>query len=186
MIVDATAAKFRGIKNKYTGEEMRVKMLVPENGRPLFFAPDTFTPARPVKDVKTLLDLWNRSDGVGGMKDTTCVKCPYTGTVMWIAEGPAGVYLDGGFDPRKLMTDEEFLYYATMENGVPTREPPTEARVELGKEVPPSQKSEDPVEPTDEARHVAEGVVNQFKDVLGMKNEKTVVFGFRGNRRRRN
>lgn len=175
MIVEATAARFRGIKNAYTGETMVVKMLVPERGRPMFFAPDTFTPAKPMRSAAELLDAWDREDGVGGLKNRGNLVCPYTGKPLSVVETSHGVFLDGGFNPGMLMTDDEFLYYATMRNGKPTRPAPSAVRVELEKERFDPAPAEDPVEPTDDARHAAEKVVDQFKDQVGMEKEKTTV-----------
>lgn len=175
MIVDVTAEKFRGLKNPYTGEPIVVKMLVPEHGSPMFFAPDTYSTAKPTPSVPELVHAWDRVDGVGGMKDRTKLTCAYTGETLRIVETSAGFFFEGGFNPGRLMSDEEFLKFATMRDGKPGHVPSgTTGRVEFVEDMKPIVPTvSDGVERTEEALKVAEGVVNRFKDSVGM--QKTTV-----------
>lgn len=175
--VNVTSEKFRGLVNPYTGEPIQVKMLIPESGRPLFFAPDTFTHAKHYPTVAQALDAWDCENGVTGIKPRSSLRCPYTGEGLTIEHDVAGYWLRGGFDPCRLWSDAEFLYYATMRNGVSKYpKPAQDSRVTAPPETPDEmpESREDPVEPTDEARRVAESVVDQFKDKVGMKGSGTV------------
>lgn len=186
-IMETTAEKFRGLRNPYTGELMVVKMAVPDSGSPLFFAPDTFSHAKHWPTAKEAIDAWDCEDGVSGVKDRSCLVCPYTGKPLSVREDAAGFYLDGGFDPRRLMRDDEFVYYASMRGGKTDR--PEPARSPCRVESPAEEfghtpgEGDESLEPTDEARKVAEAVVGQHKDSLGLKKERTVV-SMAGKRRR--
>lgn len=177
-ILETTAEKFRGLVNPYTGEPIKVKMSVPPTGRPLFFAPDTYSHARHYPTAKEAIDAWDCENGVTGVKDRSCLVCPYTGQPLTVRHDVAGYYLEGGFDPRRLVSDDEFLYYATMRGGHTDRPAPaSRTRVE---HVEPdgghvAGEGDEPLEPTDEARKVAEEVVMAHKDSVGLKSEKTVV-----------
>jgi len=185
MTVKCSADRFRGIVNPYTGEPVEVKMLVRERGTPLFFAPDTYSTADFFPTAAQALDMWDRVDGVGGMKPRTSLKCAYTGEDLRVEEVPGvGFHLVGGFNPKALASDEEFLYLATMRDGKAARPKPAPCRVEA----PPEEFTHTPgegdeeLEPTDEARKVAEAVVMQHKDALGLKKRTSVSASGKGRR----
>lgn len=176
--ITCTAEKFRNLVNPYTGEPVEVKMLLRDNGGPLFFAPDTFSTTDYYPSVAELINSWDRVNGLGGTKSRDVIRCAYTGEPLRIEENVAGFHFVGGFSPRALTTDDEFLYYATMRNGVPImKKPNSVSRVTAMPEQPEEMPKvlSDEVRATDEALHIAEKVVNEFKDPLGMKNERTVV-----------
>ena len=179
MTVKCSADRFRGIVNPYTGEPVEVKMVVRAQGAPLFFAPDTYSTSDFFPTAQQAIDMWDRVDGVGGMKPRTAMKCAYTGEDLHVEEVPGvGFHLVGGFNPKALVADEELLYRLTMRDGKATRPAPkAPARV-----APAAERAEhapgegdEALEPTDEAREVAEKVVMAHKDSLGLKSEKTVV-----------
>lgn len=175
MIVDCNASKFRGLKNPYTGEEMRVKMLVQANGSPLFFCPDTYSTATRFRTAAEALDAWERQNGISGIKPRTPVRCAYTGEDLRIAEDCVGFYLEGGFDPHRLMSDDEFVYYANMRDGRSTVDRPVVgSRVSYVEPVERVTVTTDDSGPDSDMMKVAEDTVSQFKDSLGMKKNVTV------------
>lgn len=179
MKVKCTAAKFRNIMNPYTGEPIAVTMLVRDQGTPLFFASDTYSTTDFFPTVQQVLDMWDRVNGVGGTKRRDSLKCAYTGEDLHVEEVPgAGFHLVGGFNPKALASDDEFLYRVTMRDGKAVMpEPVPVTRATLAPEVPEhiAGEGDEDLQPSDDARRVAEGVVGQFKDQLGLKHEKTVV-----------
>lgn len=175
MIVDCNAMKFRGIMNPYTGEEMEVKMLVRQDGAPMFFCPDTYSTSTRYPSAQAAIDAWDRQNGVGGLKKRDSLKCAYTGADLRIVEDCAGFYLDGGFDPHRMMTDDEFVYYANMRNGKSAmREPGTNSRVESVERIEKSEDKSDDSGPDSEMLKAAEQTVSQFKDSLGLKKTSMV------------
>lgn len=133
MIYDCSAPVFRNLKNPYTGEKLAVKLLVTKDGRVLFGAPGTYSPAStPAKTSAAAFRLWNRVDGREGLRmgSDDVVKCAWTGKLLVPRSSELGWTLDGGFDPTMFLPREEFLYYATMRDGVATRPPPSDVRVE--------------------------------------------------------
>ena len=176
--VDVTSSKFNGLVNPYTGEPIKVKMMIPDSGKPLFFAPDTFTHATHYQTAKEAIDAWDRENGVQGVKNRSCLRCPYTGEPLTVQQDVAGFFLSGGFDPHRFRSDDEFVYYAAMRDGKsPFPVPSGNTRVTLAPETAEhiDGEGDEDVQPTDEARHVAEKVVDQFKDQVGLVREKTVV-----------
>ena len=186
MIVNVKAEKFRNIRNPYTGETMEVKM-VTGDGVPLFFAPGQYSTAKHFATAREAIDAWDRTDGVTGLKARDSLRCAYTGEPLTVEEDSAGFYLAGGFDPCAMHTDDEFLLYATMRDGVSAsgRTETTRGRVTAPSEVAdiPPEARETYVEPSDDARHAAESVVSQFKDAIGLRKERTQVSMSRGRRK---
>lgn len=142
-IVDCTGPNFRNILNPYTGEAMKIKMLVTPKGA-LYFAPDTYSTSQSFGSVAEARRQWSRVNGVYGCRESDDVaRCAYTGEVLIPQED--GSYR-GGFDPTLFHPLDEFLYFATMRDGVPTRDKPGEAshRVEKPAEHAPMSKSREP------------------------------------------
>lgn len=141
-IVDCTGPNFRNILNPYTGEAMKIKMLVTPKGA-LYFAPDTYSTTQSFDSVAEARRQWSRIDGVYGCRKSDDVaRCAYTGEVLTPQDD--GSYL-GGFDPTMFHPLAEFLYFATMCDGIPTREKPEEvSRVEKPAEYVPMAKSREP------------------------------------------
>lgn len=162
-----TSREFEGIVNPYTKEEMRVRMVVGCGPEPLFHAPDTFSTNDLQESTKRLYELWSRVDGRQGIR-TGSPKCAYTGEPMTVTEFDGGYHFIGGFNPKVLMTRDEFLYYATMRNGVSKYPKPSAlARV---------TKSTDSVKPSESQKRHAEsvtpGVSQESIDVATANIEK--------------
>lgn len=179
MTVKCDAAKFRNLVNPYTGKPVEVKMLIRQQGSPLFFAPDTYSTSDFFPTAREAIDMWDRVDGVGGTKQRDSMKCAYTGAALHIEEVPGvGFHLVGGFNPKALTSDDSLVYHMTMRDGKtdlpPLKQPARVTSVPETFEHTPGEGDEG-VERTEEALKVAEGVVDQFKDSVGMKKERTFV-----------
>ena len=147
--VTVTSRDFEGIVNPYTGEPVRVKMVVGCGPEPLFHAPDTFSTNDLQESTRRLYELWSRVGGRQGLR-TGAPKCAYTGEPMTVAEFDGGYHFVGGFNPKVLMTRDEFLYYATMRDGKATRpRPKPTCRV---------TKPKDDAKPSDSQKRHAESV----------------------------
>lgn len=174
MIVIVTSNRFRGLANPFTGERMVVKMTIPKDRVPKFFAPDTYTPCAAFPSAKESCEAAQRR---GSVRVPAAPTCPYTGEPLeqQFVDGLGWFYV-GGFDPRVPRTADEFLYYATMRDGKPVL-PKSEPVSRVGYLEPRHDETPDPDQPerTEEAHQIAKGVVEQFKDKVGMVNEKTVV-----------
>lgn len=123
--IECTGAAFRGLKNPYTGEPMKVMMVVRTGGDPLFFAPDTYDTGRRAHSSREAYDLWTRVDGIGGRRTDVPPKCAYTGESLTYASDADGAWFNGGFNPTRLHTRDEFLTKARMRNGRSTDPIPT-------------------------------------------------------------
>jgi len=138
--VTCTGSAFKGLTDPYTGKPMVVKMLSTKNGVPKFFAPQTYSTYTRFGSKKVAYDNWAKSEGIEGARDGQPIVCAYTGKQLVPKHDETGYYFDGGFDPRKFYTREEFLYYATMRNGVSKYDKPGEpSKVEVVKEKPDRQ-----------------------------------------------
>lgn len=162
-ILDVTAPVFRGLKNPYTGEPLKVKMLVPKSGAPLFFAPDAYSTTKRFPTRAEMVAAWNRVDGVGGMKDGQPFRCAYTGEPLRPVSNGAEAWFEGGFDPTIFHRREEFLYYATMRDGkavrpVPRPLPP----VRMKQETPPPETTDDREEISADALKVGEKIAEKL------------------------
>lgn len=187
MIVEVTSSRFGGLVNPYTGEGIVVKMTVPKTGVPKFFAPDTYSPGIPFVTAKDACDAVQRRGGKRIVPNGV-PSCAYTGEPLEIqnVEGLGWFYV-GGFDPRVPRSAEEFLYYATMRDGVSDRPKPAADESRVGYVEPEfdAPVTTDEPERTEEAHQIAKGVVDQFKDKVGMKNERTVVSMSKGRKGRK-
>lgn len=120
-----TSDEFRKVKNAYTGQPMRVLMVLTATGQPMFHAaPEEYAPCREQPTPKACYDLWNRVDGVGGMRSNQPVRCAYTGEPMELVMTKDGAKYEGGFNPFMLYTRADFLYRATMRDGKSKYPPP--------------------------------------------------------------
>lgn len=126
--IDCTGSAFRGLVNPYTGEPMKVKMVVRTGAEPLFFAPDTYDTAKRQPSSSAALDRWSRVDGIAGLRNSVPPKCAYTGGTLTFASDSDGAWFKGGFNPSHLHTRDEFLYKATMRDGKPSRPAPSSVR----------------------------------------------------------
>lgn len=114
-VVDCTSEEFAGLTNPYTGEPLRVKMVIAQGGVVFFHDPDTYSTTQPFGSVAEAHRQWSRVDGVFGCRpDGEPAKCAYTGELLTPRDD--GSY-SGGFDPTVFHTREEFLYFATMRDG---------------------------------------------------------------------
>lgn len=162
--IDCTGSAFADLKNPYSGERMMVKMIVREKGEPLFFAPDTYDTSTREPSARSLFDNWNRVDGVSGMRSGQKIVCAYTGEVLTKRQDGETHWFDGGFNPTRLHTRDDFLYFATMRNGVPTRERHPD-RATKPDEKPPASLTHE-TEITDEAMKAAEELAKKHGDKL--------------------
>lgn len=177
--VVCTAPEFKALRCPYTGDPLEVRMLVVPGSPPRFHAPDAYSPAIPRPTPDEAYRLWNRVDGVEGLKSGKPVTCAYTGKVLSATSGPDGHAFAGGFDPRMFHSREDFLRLASSRDGVTSWEG-TDARVEA---VPPDMSPEKPrdidTDPTDEALHIAEGVLRKHRDDLPPQASTTVSMSVR-------
>lgn len=181
MVYDCDSIRFRGLKNPYTGEHVRVKMVVMKNGSARFCAPDTYSPSEIFPTAKEAFRHWNRVDGVEGLKTDKPVVCAFTGHPLSPRRTEDGFCYSGGFNPHLLYDRDTFLYYMHMRDGVSDLPPPD------GKE--PSRVVQPPVqgrvtrrmkkhaeemqcELTDEALSMAEKTLNDI-EAKGIKLERS-------------
>lgn len=148
--VIVTSRDFEGLVNPYTGEPMRVKMVVGCGPEPLFHAPDTFSTNDLQKSTNRLYELWSRVNGRQGLR-SGIPKCAYTGEPLTVAEFDGGYHFIGGFNPKVLMPRDKFLYYATMRDGKAVRPEPSPVNIRL-------TKPGETVKPSDSQKRHAESV----------------------------
>ena len=176
-IVECHSSVFDGVKNPYTGEPIVVKMMVPATGEPLFFAPDTFSPAEPVGSKAQAMENWDRVDGVYGLKEGRPVRCPYTGKMLHMEHDAYGYRLEGGFDPHQFRPRAEFLYFLHMRDGVPDPEfscPNGSAPVvSAGAEKVPVGRT-DSQDISEDAEKTAVKIVEKCADRVGIKKKTAV------------
>lgn len=166
-----TSEEFKKLKNPYTGLPMRVVMVVGSGSDPLFHAAkEEYSPSQEQESPKRCYDLWNRVDGVGGMKDRQLIRCAYTGEPLSLVHTETGCRYDGGFNPHMLYSREEFLYRASMRGGVSKYPKPGERdRVEYVRrvDIPASRKNKDRGgDVSGEAIDLAAASMQQHKDVF--------------------
>lgn len=138
-VIDCNGSAFRNLKNPYTGAVMKVKMVVRPDAEPLFFAPAEYDTASRQPSARSAYDNWNRVDGVFGLKTGSRVTCAYTGQLLSLSSDGESHWLEGGFNPTRLHTRDEFLKFATMRDGRPTAPSPipSTTRVDKVDEEPP-------------------------------------------------
>lgn len=171
-ILEVTSPAFRGLKNPYTGEDVRVKMLVPKRGEPLFFAPDDYSTTDRFPTRAEMVAAWDRTDGRSGLRAGKPFVCAYTGKPLRPRSNGAQAWFEGGFDPHRMRPRAEFLYYATMRDGkFPFPPPPAKAPVvNLKREAPPPEKP-DTSDISADAQREAEKIVDKLP---GAFTKKTV------------
>lgn len=177
MTVDCTGSDFADLRNAYTGEPMKVKMLVSKNMPPRFFCPGTYSTHNRYGTARAAYDAWAQKDGVGGVRRGKEIRCAYTGELLEPKHDETGHWFDGGFDPHRLWTREEFLRLASMRDGIgPAPVAPVRAEA-----VPP--------EPDHKVRSHETEVLPEMADCAGKIAEKVgisrkTVVGGRGKGRR--
>lgn len=170
-IVDCNGVSFKGIKNPYTGTPIDVKMVIADDGKVWYFAPDTYTTSDPQGSVAKAIELWSRVDGVTGRRDPAeAIKCAYTGEVLVPQEDGS---LLGGFDPTIFHTREDFLRLVNMRDGISTAKV-SSARVETVLEKAPTPVSREP-EYISGALEEAEDIIK--KSGVKFKKRSTIVAG---------
>lgn len=171
-----TAEEFRSLVCPYTGRPLQVYMLIVPGQRPMFHAPEAYAPAIPYESKETSYRMWNRKNGVEGLKSDTPIVCAYTGEPLRPMSDPHGFWYSGGFDPRRFYPREDFLRLASSRNGVSPREVEEPTRIEASapdmKPVFPHRI--DKPELSDEAIHIAEKAVATVKDILPTQASTTV------------
>lgn len=163
MTYDCHGPTFRSLRNPYTGDAMRVKMLVAPGGRVLLASVGGYSPATAkFDDPRAMYREWNRIDGVYGGRATYgegVARCAWTGEVLRPVQGSDGKWsYAGGFDPTVFRARDEFLYYATMRNGVAAMDAPTGGRVSA-----PAERGE-----------VTEGMKRHVDERSGGPDEETL------------
>lgn len=147
--VHVTGEEFLKLKNPYTGLPIRTIMVVTGTGDPLFHAdPSEYATSDEQETAQRCYDLWNRVNGVGGMKNGQQIRCAYTGETLTIVHTATGVRYDGGFNPHMLYRREEYLYRASMRGGVskypdPNKIKPDRVTQVKRTEIPESRKLKD-------------------------------------------
>ena len=187
-----TAPEFRKLKCPYTGDPLVVYMRIAPGRRPLFHAPQAFTPGQDFPTPEALYRAWNRRDGVEGARSGMPVVCAYTGEMLSLVRDETGCHYAGGFDPRRFRERGEFLRLASSRAGMATLDPgPDDARVEPGRERPDVRaRSTASDEPSEEGVRLAADVLEKHKDLLPAQASSTVSLsvapkGRSGNKRRR-
>lgn len=122
--VDCTGRAFAELTNPYTREKMNVKMMVTKSGGPRFFSPGGYSTAQRFGTREAAYSAWARAEGVEGARNGQPLVCAYTGAPLSLHHDETGWWFEGGFDPRMFYTRQEFLYFATMRNGVSKYEKP--------------------------------------------------------------
>lgn len=128
MIVECNAERFAALRNPYTGEAIKVLMLVTGTGVPMFKADRTYSTYDACKSSEEAFNLWSRVNGVAGLRSIEDLRCAYTGEKLGITRDDEGFRLTGGFDPNRFYPGEQFMYYATMRDGKATRPEPAGIR----------------------------------------------------------
>lgn len=167
MIVDCSGPRFESLKNPFTGLTVRTKMSIATNGRIRFFAPDEYSPAKFFPSAREAYRQYNRVEGVEGLRAGQHIVCPYTGRPLSLEHTDDGYRYVGGFNPGLLVTREEWLYQASMRNGVSAYPKPegSEARV-----APVSRRAEI----TEAARKHADEMKTELSDEALERAENTL------------
>lgn len=180
-ILEVTSPAFRGLTNPYTGEEIKVKMMVPKRGEPLFFAPDTYSTAARFPSRAAAVAAYDMTDGRAGLRAGKPFVCAYTGELLRPRSNGSEAWFDGGFDPRRLRSRAEFLYYAAMRGGKSPfpPPPPKPPRATLVRETPPPETSADEDISAD-AQSEAEKIVDELPGVFEKKTRVSMAKTKRG------
>ena len=172
--VKVTADEFRKLRNPYTGKPMDVRMVV--GPVPLFHCgPGEYSTSDRFPTAELAKLAWSRRDGVEGMAGPPFV-CAYTGAPLSADPSPDGFAFSGGFNPKMFYTREEFLYRASMRNGVSPYPPPSPSpRVEKVVRVGGTPREAPAAEPTDEAVEIAAAAMQRCKSDFDAPAAKIVV-----------
>lgn len=159
--VVVTAPEASGVRCPFTGDPMEIHMVV-QPGGVMFSAPDAFTLSEPVESYERLLLRATTRNGVSGAVPSNATPlCPYTGEALRLRELPDGrVCFVGGFNPRAgFKTLGEFLYRATMRDGVAVLDLPGE----FDAEAPARRRflKHKDIQPTQATMEVAEKVAEE-------------------------
>lgn len=150
-------------------------MLVIPGQPPKFHAPEAYSPAQPYRTPETAYRMWNRENGIEGVKTGLPITCAYTGKMLAAASSREGHYFTGAFDPRMFWSREDFLRLASSRNGVSKYEAEPSSRVEaVAPDMTPSKPRRIDTDPTDEALKIAEGVLEKHKADLPSQARTTV------------
>lgn len=169
-----TADEFKALRCPYTGKPYDVYMLVVPGQAPKFHAPDAYSPSQPFESAEKAYRMWNRVDGVEGLKTGRPIICAYTGEMLAAASDRDGHWLVGGFDPRVFHSRADFLRLATMRDGKAVRDA-EDSRVEATPvDMTPVKKRQIDTDPTDEAVKIAADVLQQHKADLPTQASTTV------------
>lgn len=172
-----TAEEFKSLRCPYTGNPLEVRMLVVPGQPPRFHAPGAYSPAERYPTPEDAYRMWNRVDGVEGLKTGRPITCAYTGAVLAAVRDREGCGFSGAFDPRMFWTREEFLRKATMRDG---KGPAASADARIEASAPgmeplkPLKPRRFDTDPTDEALHIAESVLAKHRDILPKQASTTV------------
>lgn len=174
--VKCNAPEFRDLTCPYTGKPLEVYMLVTPGCSPKFHVPNPpYTIAQPYETAEKAYEMWNRVNGVGGLKAGQPITCAFTGKALTVHKCSSGYYYSGGFDPRMFYSRETFLKKITARDGVSPYDNADESRIEA---VPPDNKPiykrEFDTDPTDDALHLAEQVLQKHKDELPSQASTTI------------
>lgn len=170
-----TAEEFKALRCPYTGKQLEVYMLVVPGQPPKFHAPEAYSPAQPYRTPETAYRMWNRENGIEGVKTGLPITCAYTGKVLAAASSREGHYFTGAFDPRMFWSREDFLRLASSRAGVSKYGAETPSRVEaVPPDMTPVKPREIDTDPTDEALKIAEGVLKKHEADLPPQASVTV------------
>lgn len=171
-----TAEEFKKLRCPYTGRPLEVRMLIVPGQPPRFHSPGAYSPAIRYPTPDEAYRMWNRVDGVEGLKTGQPIKCAYTGAVLAAVHDGEGHGFSGAFDPRMFWTRAEFLRKAAMRGGTPpSPDAHTDSRVEASPpDMKPSKPREFDTDPTDEALRIAGSVLEKNKSILPRQASTTV------------
>jgi hypothetical protein len=159
-------------------------------GRVTFTCPDTYSTAAPAETTEKLYDLWSRINGVSGFKSGKPIKCAYTGEFLSPSTSFGKPCYEGGFDPRRFYTREEFLYYAWMRDGISKFPPPgkmsrvkSPAREGIITERHKEHTEQSAPSLDEEKIHMIENSMAPFKDQLEGSSTVSMAVNKKGKRR---
>lgn len=158
--IAVTAPEAQRLRCPFTGKPLTVHMHI-SPGSVTFSAPDAFSLKVPRGSLKTLLDDASMRNGVyGAVTVDKAMTDPYTGEKLRVREFPDGrVCLIGGFNPRAAVsTLGEFIYRASMRDGVTDMTPPVSIKIEKPEAHRPEPKAEEEV--SEETMEAAERIVS--------------------------
>lgn len=181
MVVKCSGPKFDNLKNPFTGEKMHVQMSISASGVMKFFAPDEYSPNKYFKTAEEAFRMYDRVDGVEGLKRGKMIVCPYTGDPLTLVHNELGYHYTGGFVPSMMHDRDWFLYYASMRNGkseypkpkgpAPRVEKVKRAQITKGMR---KHAAEMKTELTQQGIETAESVMKEIDSKFGLEKSSTV------------